>query len=59
MKHVNRILHLDIISSMFVKCFYGVLNIKTGEIECSNGGHNPPYIVGADGSVREKIFHPL
>ena len=52
LQHVNEILHLDSISSMFVTCFYGVLNTKTGEIDCSNGGHNPPYIVSADGRVQ-------
>lgn len=51
MRQVNQILHQESISSMFVTCFYGVLNSRTGEIQCSNGGHNPPYILRADGRV--------
>ncbi len=35
---------------MFCTIFYGVLNTKTGELEYSNGGHNPPFLVRQDGS---------
>ena len=35
---------------MFCTIFYGILNTKTGEVRYSNGGHNPPYLVRADGS---------
>ena len=35
---------------MFCTIFYGILNTKTGEVCYSNGGHNPPYLVRADGS---------
>ena len=35
---------------MFCTIFYGILNTKTGEVSYSNGGHNPPYLVRADGS---------
>jgi len=31
-------------ASMFITMFCGILNIKTGEVFFSNGGHNPPYI---------------
>jgi phosphoserine phosphatase RsbU/P len=51
MQQVNQILHQESISSMFVTCFYGVLNTRTGEIQCSNGGHNPPFILRANGRV--------
>jgi len=51
MQQVNQTLHQESISSMFVTCFYGVLNTRTGEIDCSNGGHNAPYILRADGRV--------
>jgi sigma-B regulation protein RsbU (phosphoserine phosphatase) len=37
--------------SMFVTLFYGILNTKTGELEFSSAGHNPPYIY-SDASVR-------
>lgn len=39
-------------SGMFVTFFYGVLNTKTGEIQFSNAGHNPPYIFSPDGTFR-------
>jgi len=37
---------------MFVTIFCGVLDTDTGEIEYSNGGHNPPYIVSKSSGVR-------
>lgn len=36
---------------MFTTLFCGILNIRTGEIEFSNGGHNFPYIYRTDGSL--------
>ena len=30
---------------------YGVLNIRTGAVEYSNGGHNPPYVLSSQGVV--------
>jgi phosphoserine phosphatase RsbU/P len=42
---VNNDLCVDNESSMFVTTFCGIINIRTGEIVYSNGGHNPPYIL--------------
>jgi serine phosphatase RsbU (regulator of sigma subunit)/uncharacterized membrane protein len=39
-------------SSMFVTLFLGILNIRTGELEYSNGGHNPPCIIPVRGKIR-------
>jgi sigma-B regulation protein RsbU (phosphoserine phosphatase) len=39
------------VGGMFVTCFYGVLDTRTGRIEMCNAGHNPPYILRADGSL--------
>jgi len=39
--------------TMFVTVFFGMINLKTGELSYSNGGHNLPYIQRADGSVEE------
>lgn len=49
---VNRELCIDNDNCMFVTIFCGVLNIDTGEVEYSNGGHNPPYIVSQSKGVR-------
>jgi serine phosphatase RsbU (regulator of sigma subunit)/anti-sigma regulatory factor (Ser/Thr protein kinase) len=36
-------------SFMFVTLFCGILNIRTGQVDYSNGGHNLPYYVHRDG----------
>jgi sigma-B regulation protein RsbU (phosphoserine phosphatase) len=36
-------------SCMFVTFFCGILNIRTGEVDYSNGGHNLPYHLHDDG----------
>jgi sigma-B regulation protein RsbU (phosphoserine phosphatase) len=38
---------------MFVTVFYAIYNIRTGELEFSNGGHNSPYILRANGNVEQ------
>jgi sigma-B regulation protein RsbU (phosphoserine phosphatase) len=48
---VNNDLCADNEASMFVTAFFGILNIRTGEIVYSNGGHNPPYIRRTSGDV--------
>jgi sigma-B regulation protein RsbU (phosphoserine phosphatase) len=51
LQQVNRILFLESVAAMFVTIFYGILNTRTGEVDYCNGGHNPPYILRANGSV--------
>lgn len=53
LQEANRILCIDNDTSMFVTAFYGILDIKTGQIECSNAGHNPPYILKNDKTIEE------
>src|SRR5262249_61044046 len=36
-------------SGMFVTLFCAVLNIRTGQVDYSNGGHNLPYRLHRDG----------
>ena len=38
---------------MFVTVFYGVLDIRSGAFEYSNGGHNSPYLISTDGQVKQ------
>ncbi len=47
----NDMLSKESFDSMFVTLFYGVYNISTGEVRYVNAGHNPPYLLKADGSV--------
>lgn len=48
---VNEDLSLKNPSFMFVTLFLGILNIRTGEVEYCNGGHNPPYIIRSNGKI--------
>jgi len=50
--YMNRSLSEQQASGMFVTLFYGILNTRTGALEYSNAGHNPPYIFAPDGQVR-------
>ena len=42
---VNNLLCADNPADMFVTMFYGVLNVRTGRLDYSSGGHNLPWIV--------------
>ncbi len=48
---VNNMLYEENESCMFVTVFLGILDIETGEVDYSNGGHNIPYIIHNDGSI--------
>jgi len=49
---VNEDLSMENPSFMFVTLFMGILNIRTGELEFCNGGHNPPYLVSASDMIK-------
>lgn len=51
LRRVNALLIPENTAQMFVTVFYGILNIRTGALEYSNGGHNPPYLLRVDGAV--------
>ncbi len=48
---VNDKLCSDNDSGMFVTVFLGVLNVRSGVFDYSNGGHNSPYLVRSGGKV--------
>jgi len=51
LEQVNRVLASEGVVSMYVTVFYGVLNTRDGHLAYCNAGHNPPYVLRADGSV--------
>lgn len=48
---VNNLLSQESVDAMFVTVFYGILDIKTGHIDYTNAGHNPPYVMRSNGKV--------
>ena len=47
----NKMLCKESVDNMFVTVFYAIYNVKTGEINYCNAGHNPPYILRKDGTL--------
>jgi sigma-B regulation protein RsbU (phosphoserine phosphatase) len=56
LRRINSMLIPESSGRMFVTIFYGVLNTRTGEVQFSFGGHNPPYIKRREGPV-ERLNH--
>lgn len=52
--YANRVLAPDTVPGMFVTLFYGILDTRSGAVTYANAGHNPPYVVRADGT-RESL----
>jgi phosphoserine phosphatase RsbU/P len=50
--YVNNLLCNESVSGMFVTVFYGIMNMKSGELEYANAGHNPPYLLSGEGEIR-------
>jgi sigma-B regulation protein RsbU (phosphoserine phosphatase) len=42
--------HADL--NMFATMFFGMLDPRTGVLDYINGGHNPPYVISADGTIK-------
>ena len=47
----NKLLAQESVNSMFVTVFYAILDITTGTMTYCNAGHNPPYLLKANGEV--------
>jgi phosphoserine phosphatase RsbU/P len=52
---LNNELCRDNDTSMFVTIFYGILHLRTGALEYSSGGHNPPYVLAHNGLVEPLV----
>ena len=50
--NVNNLLCNESVSCMFVTVFYGILDMKTGDLQYSNAGHNPPFIIKKGGAIQ-------
>ena len=48
---INQALAHNNETSMFVTTFVGILDLKTGALSYSSAGHNPPVVIGPDGSA--------
>lgn len=59
MRYVNNLLCIESVSSMFVTVFYGILNTQTGEVDYVNAGHNPPYLLSAEGISKVDMTNGL
>lgn len=44
LKEVNKLLHVGNDDSMFITCFFAILNTKNGNVIYSNAGHTPPIV---------------
>lgn len=53
MTKANRLLASSSVEYMFVTVFYAIYNIRTGSLTYCNCGHNPPYLLHANGTVEE------
>lgn len=54
MYQINNTLSIDNQYSMFVTLIIGILNVQTGKVKYSNGGHNPPILISGANDVAYK-----
>jgi sigma-B regulation protein RsbU (phosphoserine phosphatase) len=53
LKKANDLLAYENPSCMFVTAFYAILDTRTGTVCYANAGHNPPYIISKNNTVRQ------
>jgi hypothetical protein len=56
LRHVNDRIVPENEQSMFVTVFVAVLDLRTGELRCACGGHNPPLLRGQFMTVDSNVF---
>ncbi len=49
---INSIIHTNTAADKFITFFWGLLNTQDHTFMYVNAGHNPPYLINADGSMR-------
>lgn len=52
-QEANRILCIDNDSCMFVTGFYGIFDVQKAQVQWCNAGHNPPFLLERDHSLKE------
>ncbi len=45
--------HID--SNMFATMFFGALDPSNGKVQYINAGHNPPYVLDKNGTIKERL----
>jgi serine phosphatase RsbU (regulator of sigma subunit) len=53
LSRVNETLLARLPANMFVTCFYGVLDLRTGHLSYTNAGHDLPYLRHRGGNCEE------
>jgi sigma-B regulation protein RsbU (phosphoserine phosphatase) len=51
LERVNALLLTENTSDMFVTLFYAIVDLRSGELIYSSGGHNPPFVIRAGADV--------
>lgn len=52
MTRLNAVLAENNDSCMFITLFFGILDLDTGVLSYCNAGHNPPYLLRANGAMK-------
>jgi phosphoserine phosphatase RsbU/P len=50
--HINNVVYQNTGPDRFVTFFFGELNPENGDFKYINAGHNPPFIINKDGSIK-------
>jgi serine phosphatase RsbU (regulator of sigma subunit) len=58
MREANRMIAADNDTMMFMTTFYGILDLRTGDLTYANAGHLPPYRLAAGQKARALAAEP-